>query len=158
MESLPGEPMPPQVILGIGTGGIMSQNQPADPYWTRTALYSYLNTVDMPPSDLQITSKPGSRPQNMKSQLAACHDTAAASDVVRAGLIDMLARSMNSLPEDIDAAKPPTAYGVDSLVAVGLRTWVIGNCGVEVSVFEILSDNTVAELAELIAAKRNKGG
>ncbi|KFA73795.1 hypothetical protein S40288_03178 [Stachybotrys chartarum IBT 40288] len=156
MESLPGEPMPPQVVLGIGTGGIMSQNQPADPYWTRTALYSYLNTVDMPPPDLQITSKSGSRTQNMKSQLAACHDTKAASDVVRAGLIDMLARSMNSLPEDIDAAKPPTAYGVDSLVAVGLRTWVIGNCGVEVSVFEILSDDTVAELAELIAAKRNK--
>lgn len=52
METAPGTPMPAQVTLGVGTGGIIRQNQPADPYWSRTALYTYLNFVDMPAPDL----------------------------------------------------------------------------------------------------------
>lgn len=49
METTPGTLMPTQVVLGVGTGGLVRQNQPADPYWTRTALFAYLNLVDVPP-------------------------------------------------------------------------------------------------------------
>ncbi|KAH7316499.1 hypothetical protein B0I35DRAFT_479336 [Stachybotrys elegans] len=157
MEISPGVAMPPQVTLGVGTGGLMYQNKPADPYWTRTALFSHLNIVDMPAEDLAQTSTASYQAQDMKTMLATSQDAAAAADIVTSGLVGMLARSMNTLPEDIDPSKPPTAYGVDSLVAVGLRTWVLGNCGIEVSVFEILSDNTVAELAAQIVGKGGYG-
>ncbi|KAF7544909.1 hypothetical protein G7Z17_g9590 [Cylindrodendrum hubeiense] len=151
MEIEPLVPMPPQVIMGIGTGGLIRQNEPADPYWSRTALYSYLNLVDMPPPDLSAAS--GSEKVPMKSMLVCCTDAESAAEIICTGLSHMLAKAMNMLPEEIDTGKPPNVYGVDSLVAVGVRNWVVSNCGVPVSVFEVLSDKTVAELAVDIAEK-----
>ncbi|KAH7157523.1 hypothetical protein B0J13DRAFT_494657 [Dactylonectria estremocensis] len=155
MEIEPSVTMPPQVILGVGTGGLIQQNNPADPYWSRTALYSYLNLVDMPPPDLSDIKGP--QKVDMKSMLACCADSDAATEIVCTGLSHMLAKAMNMLPEEIDTGKPPNVYGVDSLVAVGVRNWVASNCGVVISVFEVLSDKTVAELAAEIARKGNFG-
>ncbi|KAH7175533.1 hypothetical protein EDB81DRAFT_673808 [Dactylonectria macrodidyma] len=155
MEIEPSITMPPQVILGVGTGGLIRQNNPADPYWSRTALYSYLNLVDMPPPDLSDIN--GSQKVDMKSMLTYCADLDAATEIVCTGLSHMLAKAMNMLPEEIDTGKPPNVYGVDSLVAVGVRNWVVSNCGVVISVFEVLSDKTVAELAAEIAQKGRFG-
>lgn len=154
MEITPSIPMPPQVTMGVGTGGLIRQNKPADPYWSRTALYGYLNLVDMP-IDLSVGSI--SRSIDMKSMLGSCPDATAAKDIVCTGLCHMLAKAMNMLPEEIDSGKPPNVYGVDSLVAVGVRNWVFTNCGVEVSVFEVLSDKTIEELAKEIALKGGYG-
>lgn len=155
METLPGVPTPAQVTLGVGTGGLMLQNQPADPYWSRTALYSYMNLVDMPPPDLSVDS--AASKMDMKAMLATCADAGSATEIVSTGLMHMLAKAMNMLFEEMDAGKAPNSYGVDSLVAVGVRNWVLSNTGVQVSVFEVLSDKTIAELAELIVEKGGFG-
>lgn len=147
-ETIKGRPMPGQVVLGVGTGGLMLQNQPADPYWSRTAIYSYLNTVDMPEPDSVAPALLTCL--DTKSQLARCQDSQIATDIVCAGLSSMLAKSMNMAVEEIDNSRPPSAYGVDSLVAIGVRNWVAGDCGVDISVFEILSDMTVYELSSVI--------
>lgn len=154
-EVFPGTPIPPQVILAIGTGGLMLQNKPVDPYWTRTALYSYLNLVDVPKRDL--SDEATSRDDDMLSTLKKCPDPAAATDIISTGLCNMLAKSMNMMSEEMDCNRPPNAYGVDSLVAVGVRNWVHGNCAVEVSVFDILSDVTIFELSGTIASKGGYG-
>nr|ALQ32773.1 putative polyketide synthase [Fusarium babinda] len=154
-EIAPKTPMPGRVIMGIGSGGLIRQNQPADPYWSRTALYAYLNLVDMPLPDLAVVD--GSADFDLKSLLSCCSSAGAAAEIVTTGLSCMLAKAMNMLPEEIDIEKPPNVYGVDSLVAVGVRNWVVTNCGVEVSVFEVLSDKTVAELAIEIATRGEFG-
>ncbi|GJN67563.1 type I Iterative Polyketide synthase (PKS) [Purpureocillium lilacinum] len=155
---VPGEPTPPQVTLGVGTGGIIRQNQPADPYWSRTALYRYLNLVDVPAPDLSQSGAAGSSSSSdLKALLACCESVSAAAEVVQRGLMGMLAKAMNMLPEEVDAGKPPNAYGVDSLVAVGVRNFVISSFGVQVSVFEILSDRTIAELSLMVAQKGGYG-
>ncbi|TWU75230.1 polyketide synthase [Metarhizium rileyi] len=142
---------PAQVILGVGTGGLLRQNKPADAYWSRTALYSYLNLIDMPPSDLDGSHE--AQDMDMKALLARCSSTEDAVDLIRLGLSNMLAKAMNLLPEEVDVSKPPSAYGVDSLVAVGVRNWVLSNCNVEVSVFEVLSNDTILEMAGMIAKR-----
>nr|ALQ32758.1 putative polyketide synthase [Fusarium aywerte] len=154
-EIAPKTRMPNRVIMGIGSGGLIRQNQPADPYWSRTALYGYLNLVDMPPPDLSIVD--GSTEFDLKSLLVCCTSIDAAAEIIVRGLSHMLAKAMNMLPEEIDIGKPPNVYGVDSLVAVGVRNWVVTNCSVEVSVFEVLSDKTVAGLAMDIASKGGFG-
>ncbi|KOS22054.1 Nonribosomal peptide synthetase 14 [Escovopsis weberi] len=151
----PAAAMPAQVILGVGTGGIIRQNQPADPYWSRTALYTYLNLVDMPPADLSASS--GTSNMDMKSMLARAADIDAATAIVCTGLASMLAKSMNLHVEEVDVNRPPSNYGVDSLVAVSVRNWVLGNCGVQISVFEILGDFTIVQLSHTIAEKSGCG-
>lgn len=155
MELDPGTETPAQIILGVGTGGLLKQNKPADPYWSRTALYSYLNLIDMPPPDLNAATDTHS--MDMKTMLARCPNPDAAADMIRTGLANMLAKAMNLLPEEVDVNKPPNAYGVDSLVAVGVRNWVLSTCGVQVSVFDVLSDSTVAEMATMVASRGEYG-
>lgn len=146
---------PAQVILGVGTGGLMRQNKPADAYWSRTALYSYLNLIDMPPLDLNGPRE--GQNMNMKALLARCSSPEFAVDLIRTGLSNMLAKAMNLLPEEVDVHKAPNTYGVDSLVAVGIRNWVLSNCNVEVSVFEVLSNDTILEMAGTIAQRGGYG-
>jgi NAD(P)-dependent dehydrogenase (short-subunit alcohol dehydrogenase family) len=146
---------PAQVVLGVGTGGLLRQNKPADPYWARTALYSYLNLIDMPPPDADDASE--AQGMNMKTLLARCSTAEAAVHLIRAGLANMLAKAMNLLPEEVDVNSPPSAYGVDSLVAVGVRNWVLSNCNVEVSVFEVLGRDTILEMAGIIAKRGGYG-
>lgn len=155
-EIVAGQPMPPQVTLGVGTGGVIRQNKPADPYWTRTALYSYLNLVDMPPPDLSVRGQ--SATMGLRAMLARAPTIAAAGEIIAMGIREMLAKAMTMLPEEIDMDKAPNAYGVDSLVAIGLRNWVQGNCDVEVSLFEVLSDQTVTEMGTMIAKRGCYGG
>lgn len=149
-------PAPAQIILGVGTGGLLQQNKPADPYWSRTALYAYLNLVDMPPSDLTASGAHG-QGIDLKTVLARVSSTEAAADLVRNGLARMLAKAMNMLPEEVDVNRPPNAYGVDSLVAVGVRNWILGNCAVEMSVFEVLSNDTISQMASTIAERGGYG-
>ncbi|KAJ4858515.1 KR domain-containing protein [Trichoderma breve] len=141
-EITPGVPIPPQITVAVGTGGMNVQINAADPYWTRTALYSYLNLVDIAPPNL----------------LAGAKSFEEATVLVRDGLSIMLSKAMNMLPSEIDMNKSLNAYGVDSLVAVTIRNWILNNCGVQFSVFEILSDSPITEMANAIAVKGGYGG
>ncbi|KAG6030078.1 Type I Iterative PKS [Claviceps sp. LM458 group G5] len=149
-------PTPAQIILGVGTGGLLLQNKPADPYWSRTALYAYLNLIDMPLPDLTASATDG-RGIDLKTALGQTSSTEDAASLVRNGLAHMLAKAMNLLPEEVDVNKAPNAYGVDSLVAVGVRNWILGNCAVEMSVFEVLSNDTISQMANTIAERGGYG-
>lgn len=155
-EIVEGVSMPGQVVTGVGTGGLMRQNQPADPYWSRTALYSYLNLIDMPPPDLSSPAS-ASDSLSLRAELGRAPTATAAAEAISLGFRTMLAKAMNMLPEEIDSERPPSAYGVDSLLAMVLRNWVQVNCGVEISLFEVLSEKTVGEMAVMIAERGGFG-
>ncbi|KAK1238577.1 hypothetical protein MKX07_004153 [Trichoderma sp. CBMAI-0711] len=155
-EMEPGEPIPPQVTVAVGTGGMNAQINAADPYWTRTALYSYLNLVDIAPPNLLVGGDASKK--DMRAMLAAAASFDEVSAIISDGLAVMLAKTMNMLPFEIDMRKSLNAYGVDSLVAVTIRNWILNNCGVQVSVFDILSDLSIADMASMIAVKGGYGG
>lgn len=147
--------MPAQVVTGVGTGGLTRQNKPADPYWTRTALFTHLNQVDMPVGP--AVSGEDSAPQDaMRTLLAQAVDAEEAKAIVSRGLREMLSKSMNMQAADVDESRPPSAYGVDSLVAVGVRNWVFRECEADVSIFEVLSETSIADLSATIVQRRDK--
>ncbi|KZZ99128.1 polyketide synthase [Moelleriella libera RCEF 2490] len=155
-------PTPAQIILGVGTGGLLRQNAPPDPYWSRAALYAYLSLVDMPRADLDAAGGGGgdseaNQHMDLKTALVRAGSREEAETLVRRGLAGMLAKATKLLPEEMDLDKAPKAYGVDSLVAVGVRNWVLASCGVEVSMFEVLSNDSIAEMAAKIAERGNYG-
>ena len=152
--------MPAQVVIGVGTGGLIRQNKPADPYWSRTAMFTHLNKVDMPaeaePGSSEADGSAGGE-TNFPRMLKEASDPEEATAVVSTGLRTMLSKSMNIGVEDVDENRSPGAYGVDSLVAVGVRNWVHRECHVDVSVFEVLSDQSILELSALIVEKGGYG-
>ncbi|KAK8061351.1 polyketide synthase [Apiospora phragmitis] len=159
------ERFPSQVVMGVGTGGLMRQNKPADPYWTHTALFTRLNQVDLPEDDgsLEGTAAGGTgeEQQSVNYLLAQAEGAGAdeAQAIVSNGLRTMLAQSMSLRGgvDEVDEGRAPAAYGVDSLVAVGVRNWVFRECGVDVSVFEVLSDASILDLSGTIVARGGFG-
>lgn len=155
-EIAPGVPTPPQITMAVGTGGINAQINTSDPYWAHTALYSYLNLVDMPSPILHAGDGAGNK--DMKSRLASAASSEEAASIICDGISVMLGKAMNMLPSEIDMHKSLNAYGVDSLVAVTFRNWILNNYGVQLSVFDILGESPIAEMANTIAEKGGYGG
>ena len=50
-------------------------------------------------------------------------------------------------------SKPLHEHGVDSLVAVELRTWLLKDLGAEVAVFDMMSGSSIRALAGLVAGR-----
>ena len=55
--------------------------------------------------------------------------------------------------DDIDTSKPLYHYGVDSLVAVEIRNWIMREIKSDISVFDILANIPISQLALTIAGK-----
>ncbi|KAI1086249.1 ketoacyl-synt-domain-containing protein [Rostrohypoxylon terebratum] len=146
--------MPAQIVTGVGTGGLIRQNKPADPYWTRTSLFTRLNDVDMPEGWASISEKNSDSRNDMQRMLAQALDAEEEEVIVTKGLQGMLSKSMNMDASDVEVSRPPSAYGVDSLVAVGVRNWVSRECSVDVSIFEVLSDTSISKLSAMIVERR----
>ncbi|CEJ93554.1 Putative Polyketide synthase [[Torrubiella] hemipterigena] len=154
-QSFAGSATPKQVVLGVGTGGLLLQNNPADPYWSGTAIYAALDVADL--SRTTYVRGDAHQTKSSKLDLANAQSATHAAEMVCAGLRAMMARAMSMPEEDIDVGRPPKAYGVDSLVAVGIRNWIGASCEVDVSVFELLSDASIFEVAEGVVAKLQSG-
>ena len=55
--------------------------------------------------------------------------------------------------EDIDMTRPPHVYEVDSLLAVELRNWFAKVWKVDVAVFDITGQESIAALGATVARK-----
>ena len=65
--------------------------------------------------------------------------------IVREAISSRIGELMNLAVDDIDAGKPISHYGVDSLVAGELRNWLVRSFGVEVSLIQLLNQGTKLE-------------
>jgi hypothetical protein len=82
---------------------------------------------------------------------AACLDEAA--DAVQDALVAKVS-SMFVIPEtDIDPSRPLSHYGVDSLVAVELRNWLVPNARVEINIFDLIGSSSLGDLASNIVKR-----
>lgn len=142
-----GDRTPAQLITGTGTGGLVQQNSLPDAYWYREARMAIMQTLDTIP---QFSSPDLISMQELLSNATSLSE---ATSIVLEGIVTLLAKAMNMLPSDLNVRKPANVYGVDSLVAVGTRNWIFRETGADVSVFEILSECSIAELAENIVGK-----
>ncbi|KAJ5894604.1 hypothetical protein N7495_006295 [Penicillium taxi] len=76
-----------------------------------------------------------------------------ANELVTAAFAAKLSKALGIAVADIDANKPLHQYGVDSLVAVELRSWFGKELQAELGVFEILGEATLSSVAKLATRK-----
>lgn len=148
-EVTKGETLPTQIVVGVGTGGIDHQNKPSDPYWARTALYSVLSRVDLPPGDLSDLS--GSNAHLGGPEAIDNADNTV--EGISRDLAALLAKNMNMKVADIDLHKPIVSFGVDSLVATAVRSRIYARTGVSVSPFDLMGDKSIDGLATMLVEK-----
>ncbi|KAL2843708.1 hypothetical protein BJY01DRAFT_248483 [Aspergillus pseudoustus] len=74
--------------------------------------------------------------------------------VVFRALAAKLARAMFISLDDIEATKPLSSYGVDSLMAVELRNWIVREFEAPVAVFDIImGEVSIGGIAKLVVKK-----
>lgn len=73
------------------------------------------------------------------------------AQVVVEALSRRLAQTLSIKLEDVDTYQALHAYGVDSLIAVELRSWLGKEFVADVPVFEIVSGKTIEAIGELVA-------
>lgn len=75
------------------------------------------------------------------------------SAVVAEAFSAKVARALGVTTAEIDPARKPSDYGVDSLVAVELRNWIRQEFAAAVAVFEMMGGLTIAEVADLVTSR-----
>ncbi|RAH41218.1 putative polyketide synthase [Aspergillus brunneoviolaceus CBS 621.78] len=91
---------------------------------------------------------------SVQDQLAGCKSTSDVLAVVK-GRFAMQLRNvlqMNTADEDLMAMRSRD-IGLDSLISVDIRSWFLKNFEVSVPVLKIMGNDTMAELADLVAAQ-----
>ncbi|KAL7620421.1 hypothetical protein AAE478_009416 [Parahypoxylon ruwenzoriense] len=73
-------------------------------------------------------------------------------DVLTQAVVARLSSLLGRDASDIDSGRSVAALGLDSLVAVELRNWIVGETGVGLPIFEILGAGSLVELAAKIEA------
>ncbi|KAG9239333.1 hypothetical protein BJ875DRAFT_491623 [Amylocarpus encephaloides] len=146
--------LPVQSSAGLATGGLLKQNSHDEPYWFYDGRFSHLRVFDT--QTFAVTSEDTTA--ELHAGLAVATTMAEASELVCLALMKKLAKAMLMELEDLDSSRPANAYGVDSLVAVEVRAWVFKDVKSDVSVFEILSNAPLTQLAGNIAARSSLVG
>lgn len=157
--------LPAQVVTGVGTGGLILQNEVADPYWAETKMFEILNEVDLPDlhsdtsgdttwgSSISTSISSQSSGKALVTALKSADSLDEAARVALLGCVEYLSFSLSMSPDDMDVDKSLTAYGVDSLVTSSFRSWIFKNTGVKVSDMEVIGAASIMELARSIAEK-----
>ena len=148
-----------QVVVGLA-GSVLktSSNKSGDggPGWARETRFAALRDDDDDDArDSAAARKGGSGLGGLRERLAGARSADEAAGLVEGAIVGKLA-DMFVIPEqDIDATRPLAKHGVDSLVAVELRNWIVPMMQCEMSIFELLRASSLRELAKKIA-KRSK--
>lgn len=156
--------IPSQVVTGVGTGGLIMQNEVSDPYWSETKMFEILNRIDLPQVPVDSSSvtptqssfgshSSQSSGRSLATALRQADGIEEATEVILVGCIDYLSVSLSMSADDMDADKSLTAYGVDSLVTSSFRNWIFKNIGIKITDMEVIGAASIMELARSIAEK-----
>ncbi|KAI1108931.1 polyketide synthase [Nemania sp. NC0429] len=140
-----------QVILRPGLPHELVSLGIDQPPWMRDPLFGHLGLLEAGIMANQETT--AKKEVKHAARIAAAITIAEAEDIVLDALLHKLARVLSVDVSNLDASKPLHAYGVDSLVAVDVRSWLMKDLGSEVSVFDMNSQASIARLAKTATSK-----
>lgn len=142
-----------QIAVGLEAPATLRIKGIPEPAWMTDPLFKHLYQI-RGEGDHEGEGDGEGSATSCSTLLPAAASLADASKIVSAAIVQKLCKALSSSERDIDVSKPLHSYGVDSLVAVELRAWFMKEVGSDVAVFDIMSGQSLEELAEL-AAKRS---
>lgn len=137
---------PAQIITGI-SAGLGAQWEKSS--WCREARFADLRYRKATQSQAEATTKEEKR---LRDQLTSGSVGVGAAEVICRGLVKKITVMFGLVEEDVSPAKSLADYGVDSLVAVEMRNWIMSQVGADISIFELMQSPSLAELSTKLAA------
>jgi hypothetical protein len=140
-----------QIVTGVGTQAHFDRSNLDMPHWFRDPVFSHLR-------NMRARNVGGAGAgAGVEPPLAhRLRDSGSAADAA-ATVLDAIARRLSKALmialEDIDVTNPTARYGVDSLVAVEVRNWLLREAKADIPVFEILQASSLKLLAFKVVEK-----
>lgn len=141
-----------QLITGLGTPAALKAKGLDELFWMSRPLFRNFRQMDKTSSYTSMENQLGTTIDNT-ALFRSADCPATRSNIVAQAIVRKLSAALCMPEKDIEKGKPMYAYGVDSLVAVELRSWLLKEFKAEVPVFEILGSNSISDLSRLAAGK-----
>lgn len=138
------------MATGIGSPASLRTKGIEDPFWIPNPLSLHMYQMDN--VGAEATDRSGTV-VGFQALLNTMHSISEAGAVVADGLMRKLAKALSMPGDNIAPSKPIHVYGVNSLVAVEMGTWLAKELLADVTVFEFTENISIASLGSLIAAK-----
>ena len=139
---------PAQVSAGLPTADIMLEYNLPRPHFFDDPRMAHL-AIATALSDGAIGTKGISG--SVESRLEAAETIDAATNIIREALVQKMAGMFQMVASDVDTTKPLYMYGVDSLVAVEMKNWILREMKANIPLLEVLAAIPIENLAANIA-------
>jgi acyl carrier protein len=133
-----------QVTLGMETPADRLSKSLEVPESLRRPLYMYF-------SDRHNGSGESAHSTNYAALFRQMESLEDRIGVVVEALSKKLARAVSMSPEDVEADQPLHAFGVDSLVAVEIRSWISKEFAADIPVSELTGGRSISSIGELVS-------
>ncbi|KAF2441997.1 reducing type I polyketide synthase [Karstenula rhodostoma CBS 690.94] len=146
-----------QVITGLELPADMQSKGHEVPSVMHNPLFRHLFQVES--SSAPIRESATRQQMSVKSALVSASSTEEGGRIIAEALKEKLTRVLGVPHEHIDIGDSLVSYGVDSLVGLELRNWLMKETDADLAVFDILSGSTLEEIGQTAAARsllRNK--
>ena len=104
-------------------------------------------------SDHVLSGGGNAKATTLVQQLEKAESFEDARSLVLTSLTGKVADVLMKSVEDISPSLPMASYGLDSLVAVEIRNWIARSLDVKVSMFDLISGNSLDALSVLVVLK-----
>ena len=139
-----------QIITGLATSAIVAKSGMPRPAYLGHPRFSHLALSNGSASQDGPAETVGARLREAKSK-----DEVA--QIITDALIAKVAEILRTPESEIDPARPLYTYGVDSLVAMEVRSWIVREIQVDVSLFEILLAVPMGQFAIGLTERKSIG-
>lgn len=139
--------LPSQMVTGLTTRELEAA-------WIQDSKFAILRMTRLSGASSSSQGRgTDSQKTSLQDRLSAVKSLDEATTVICEAIISKLASNLMVSDADIDPAQPITACGVDSLVAVELRNWLLSQTGAEISVIDVLQSKSIVALSGSIAGR-----
>ncbi|KAE8353621.1 hypothetical protein BDV28DRAFT_164846 [Aspergillus coremiiformis] len=129
----------------IGIHPAVTERGAGRAYWLEKPLFSFMEPIESKHND----SHSQGRGVNIATAFQTAASLADATALATEALTLKLCRILSLSENDLDQNKPLHEYGVDSLIAVEVRSWFSKELQADIAVFDIMGRATVTSLAQL---------
>jgi hypothetical protein len=136
-----------QVVTGAGTMDIFGLED-LPPYFNSPTFCHLKQMRDRTKSDEGTLAK-----ESLAQLLERNEQAADAAGIILDALLVKLSKLLMISVEDLNVSRPMTSYGIDSLVAVEVRNWLVKEAKADIPVMVILQSSSLNELAGKVAEK-----
>lgn len=151
------EPMKGHLITGLDSDIDITNQTDGLPFFAKDPVLSHLDWLrpHLRAEQAEKSADSGATTMNLSlaAQIANSDSPQTTKEYILTALLKKLSRSLMMEASELDPAKPMSAYGTDSLVAVELKNWVQRETKAAVSVFDILQSSSIAALVDKIVDK-----